>query len=57
MACGFEIAAITTGRIPTITALCARHRWLGPAVLLTLAVHLYRVPKVLADDGDCPLCP
>lgn len=40
--CGFEIAAITTGKVPTITMLCARHRLLAPAVLTVLAVHLYR---------------
>ncbi len=43
-ACGYEIAAITTGKTPTITMLCARHRWLAPAVLTILAVHLYRTP-------------
>ena len=44
LACGYEIAAITTGRTPTITMLCGRHRWLAPAVLAVLAIHLYRQP-------------
>jgi hypothetical protein len=43
-ACTFEVVAITTGKVPTISMLCGRHRWLGPAVLGVLAVHLYRQP-------------
>lgn len=43
-ACGYEIAAIATGKTPTITVLCARHRWLAPAVIAALALHLYRQP-------------
>jgi hypothetical protein len=46
-ACGYEITAITTGRAPTITTLCGRHRWLAPAVLTILAVHLYRQPPIV----------
>ena len=45
-ACGYEITAITTGKAPTITMLCGRHRWLAPAVLTILAVHLYRQPAL-----------
>jgi hypothetical protein len=45
LACGYEITAITTGRAPTITMLCARHRLLAPVVLTVLAVHLYRQPR------------
>ena len=44
VACSWEIAAITTGRVPTITMICSRHRVLAPAVLTVLAVHLYRQP-------------
>ena len=55
-ACGYEIAAITTGKTPTITMLCARRRWLAPAVLTILAVHLYRAPQ-MRPDRDCLLCP
>lgn len=40
--CGYEVAAITTGRMPTLTALSARHRWLGPVLVAALAVHLAR---------------
>lgn len=54
--CIYEAASIAAGKTPTITMLCARHRWLGPAVLAILAVHLYRQPRPRAD-GDCLLCP
>lgn len=43
--CGYEVAAITTGRIPTLTRLSAEHPWLGPLLVLSLAVHLARQPK------------
>jgi hypothetical protein len=55
-ACGYEITAITTGRVPTITMLCGRHRLLAPAVLTVLAIHLYRTPR-MRPDRDCVLCP
>lgn len=55
--CGYEVFTITTGRAPTITALCGRYRALGPALILALAVHLYRQPSVPRPAGDCPLCP
>lgn len=38
--CGYECAAIASGRAPTITTLCTRHRWLAPVVITALAVHL-----------------
>ena len=28
-------------RLPTISTLCGRHRWLAPIILLALAFHLY----------------
>lgn len=43
--CAYEVAAIGTGRVPTVTMLCARNRWLAPVVLSALAVHLYRQPR------------
>jgi hypothetical protein len=42
--CIWEATAITTGRVPTFTELSARHKWLAPAILGVLAVHLYRAP-------------
>lgn len=46
VACAYEVGAITTGKVPTITMLCGRYRWLAPAVIAVLAVHLYRQPPV-----------
>lgn len=45
LACIYEAASITTGKTPTITMLCGRHRLLAPAVLAVLAVHLLRSEK------------
>lgn len=42
--CGYELAAIVTGRVPTLTRLSARYRWLGPVLIAALAVHLARQP-------------
>jgi hypothetical protein len=38
--CGYEVAAIATGRIPTLTMLADRHRWIAPILVAALAVHL-----------------
>lgn len=43
--CGYECAAVATGRAPTITTLCERHKALAPALVLALAVHLAMVPR------------
>jgi hypothetical protein len=38
---GYEAAAIFSGhRLPTISDLCSRHRWLAAAAVLGLAAHL-----------------
>lgn len=42
--CSYEVAAIATGRVPTLTQVCGRRRWLGPVLVGALAVHLYRQP-------------
>lgn len=58
--CSFEVYAITTGRAPTLTQLSAQHRWVGPALVGALAVHLWRTPRMVVRpvaDGDCALCP
>jgi hypothetical protein len=39
--CGYEIVAITTRRVPTLTTLQNRYRIVGPAILVGLAVHFY----------------
>jgi hypothetical protein len=59
--CGYEAVAISTGRTPTVTALCGRYRPLAPALILALAVHLARpdqpLPRPVASGDDCLLCP
>ncbi len=48
---GYEAAAIASGgRVPTITSLCLHHRWLGAAVVLSLAAHL-----ILSDLRATPI--
>lgn len=39
--CGYECAAILTGRVPTITALNRRWPALGVALVGALAVHFW----------------
>jgi hypothetical protein len=52
--CVYEAASIATGKTPTVTMLCARRRWLAPAVLAVLAVHLYRKPPIVTPSPDIP---
>ena len=40
--CSYELAALTTGRTPTLTMLCRTRPWLRVALVGSLAVHLYR---------------
>lgn len=53
--CGFEVAAICTGKVPTLTALSAKHRWLGPVLVGALAIHLWHSPRIKAEL-NCSLC-
>lgn len=39
-ACAYEAVAIATGRVPTISHLCAGHPWLAPVMVAALAAHL-----------------
>lgn len=38
--CAYEVAAITTGRVPTITSLCERYPDLSKVMAAGLAMHL-----------------
>jgi hypothetical protein len=41
VACGYEFAALLPhSRLPTISSMCQRHRWLGPVIVVGLALHL-----------------
>lgn len=40
--CQYEVAAIISGKTPTLTKLSRKHRWLPYVILGGLAVHFYR---------------
>jgi len=42
--CAWEVAAICTGKIPTLTQVSAEHPWVGLLLVGALAVHLHRQP-------------
>lgn len=39
--CGYEVVAIVTGQVPTISNFTSRHKWLQPILVTALAGHLY----------------
>lgn len=39
-ACTYEVTAIVTGRVPTVTALCGRYRALGPLLVAALTADV-----------------
>lgn len=39
--CGYEVVAVTTGRLPTITALHRRWPIVGAVLVVTLAIHFW----------------
>jgi len=43
--CTYEVVAITTGKVPTISKFSSRHKWLQPILVGTLTTHLYRYDK------------
>jgi hypothetical protein len=45
VACAYEAGSILSGKTPTFTQLSARHRWLAPAIIAVLTVHLYRAQR------------
>lgn len=60
---GYELAALATGRVPTLTELARAHRrWAVPAVTALLAAHLWLYPDhqglpdpggICGSGGDC----
>jgi hypothetical protein len=44
LALGWEAVAVETGHVPTISALCRRHRVVAALVWSALAVHLVARP-------------
>lgn len=48
----YELGALATGRVPTLTQVCARHRALAPVLVAALAVHLWRQPRPYIPGGS-----
>lgn len=44
--CAYEMAALTSRRLPTVSALCREHRWLEAAMLAVLLAHLHHQPRI-----------
>jgi len=51
--CAYEAAAVTTRRVPTISALCRGNRWVEAGLLGFLLLHLH--PRAAAEAPVLPL--
>jgi hypothetical protein len=49
--CQYEVAAILSGKTPTLTKLSREHRWLPWVILGGLTVHFYRSNDLPLDLG------
>ena len=51
--CQWEVFAILKDdeKYPTLSRLSGRHRWIAPALLASLAVHLYWPGEEKVDQG------
>jgi hypothetical protein len=49
--CGYEVAAIAGAPVPTLTAICSHCRWLIPAVVVAVAIHLWFTPPADLPTG------
>jgi hypothetical protein len=49
--CAYECAAIATRKLPTLSALSRKHRWMAPMMIGGLAVHLFRNAKEIVEEG------
>jgi hypothetical protein len=45
--CSYEVFALSTGRVPTLSRVTQLHPWFGGAVLATLAMHFYYERRVV----------
>jgi hypothetical protein len=43
--CSYELVALLTHKIPTVTALCAKQPWVAPLASAVLFWHLAATPK------------
>jgi hypothetical protein len=46
-ACAYEVFALATGKVPTISAFCRRHRSVEAVILLGLLAHFHYELKEL----------
>jgi hypothetical protein len=44
--CTYEMTALITKKLPTISKICRKHRWVEAAFLAWLIVHLHRKETV-----------
>jgi hypothetical protein len=49
--CAYETAAIITGHVPTVSALCRRRRWVEAALLAVLLAHLHMRLEELVESA------
>ena len=59
--CAYEATAILTGRLPTVSVLCRRRRWVEAALLAVLLAHLHHAVAVIEgarqEAGTVPPTP
>jgi hypothetical protein len=48
-ACLYEATAMVTGKVPTITNICSRKKWMGPTIVIGLSAHFYAYNKGVKD--------
>lgn len=50
-ACGYEICALVTGKVPTISSVCRKHHWCEILLISALVIHFrLRRLEVLASE-------
>ncbi len=49
--CSYEVVAITTHRVPTLTHLHEKYKIIGPVILAGLAFHFYQEDLMNAYSG------
>jgi hypothetical protein len=55
--CAYETAAVVTGRMPTVSAMCRRRRWVEAALLAVLLAHLHHAAAAGPVPADLEASP
>jgi hypothetical protein len=50
--CVYEACALTSGKLPSVSALCRKSRLVEAGLLAVLLAHLHWVNEVLADTAE-----